>query len=213
MKNNGIFYLIIILLIVGGVYWFMIRDDDGGVDRSIKGTPDPVQKTAKGGTEKKIGGYDLNIQYIYSYDVDALVVHTEDYDDGSLNGTLAPKDVALAWGPVAEYNTSIDFNWEQSNRWYSWYVDDVRVLSPVGGVDGVSTHSANTHLIPADSTVKDKVMRIKRGDHIKLTGYLVNVDGSKKDGSTFYWYSSTTRDDTGDGACEVMYVESVSWLD
>ena len=137
----------------------------------------------------------------------------EDYDDGSLSGTIAPKDVALAWGAVAEYNDRIDFNWEQSNRWYYWHVNDVGVLGPVGGEDGVSTHSANTHLIPADSRVKDDVMKIKQGDHIKLTGYLVNVDGSKPDGQTFYWYSSTTRDDTGDGACEVMYVESVSWLD
>ncbi|MBO5610514.1 MAG: hypothetical protein J5929_09150 [Eubacterium sp.] len=213
MKNSSLKFIFILLLIIAVGYWIMSKGVFGGVVRGVKGVPDPIQKEAKGSTKKKIGGYDMDIQYLYSYDIEALVVHDEDYDDGSLSGTIAPKDVALAWGPVAEYNDRIDFNWEQSNRWYYWHVNDVGVLGPVGGEDGVSTHSANTHLIPADSRVKDDVMKIKQGDHIKLTGYLVNVDGSKPDGQTFYWYSSTTRDDTGDGACEVMYVESVRWLD
>lgn len=210
MRKYG-FQLIILILIVFvlGSYWYTHR----GVVRSVKGVPDPVQKEATGGTQKKIGGYDMDIAFKYSYDVSALVVHDEDYNDGSLNGMLAPKDVALAWGRVAEYNDKIDFNWEQSNRWYYWHVDDISVLGPVGGVDEVSCHSANTHLIPADSSIRDDIMRIKQGDYIRLQGYLVDVDGSKKDGSTFYWYSSTTRDDTGDGACEVMYVEKVEWLD
>lgn len=211
MKNNNFLIIILIILVlVAGGYWFFGRDN--GVVRGIPGTPDPVQKKAEGNAQKEIGGYTMDIQFLYSYDVDALVVSAEDYNDGSLNGMLAPKDVALAWGKVAEYNDRIDFNWEQRNRWYYWHVDNSAVLGPVGGVDGVSTHSANTHLIPANDGIGDKIMEIKKGDHIKLQGYLVNVDGSKPDGSSFYWDSSTTRDDTGDGACEVMYVEKIEWL-
>ena len=38
-----------------------------------------------------------------------------------------------------------------------------------------------------------------------MRGYLVNVGGP--DG--FSWNTSLRRDDTGNGACEVFYVESV----
>ena len=199
----------IFLAFIAGTYWYTHK----GVVRGVKGAPDPVQEKASGGVEKQIGGYDMTISFLYSYDVSALVVHEENYDDGSVDGMLAPKDVALAWGKVAEYNDRIDFGWSQSGRWYYWYVNDSSVLGPVGGEDGVSTHSANTHLIPADSSVREDVMRIKQGDYVRLQGYLVNIDGTKKDGSTYWWYSSTTREDTGDGACEVMYVKKVEWLD
>ena len=46
---------------------------------------------------------------------------------------------------------------------------------------------------------------LRRGEFVAMRGYLVNVGGP--DG--FYWNTSLRRDDTGNGACEVFYVESV----
>ena len=43
------------------------------------------------------------------------------------------------------------------------------------------------------------------GDIVHLEGQLIEARG--KDGST--WRSSMSRDDTGDGACEVVYVRSL----
>ena len=86
------------------------------------------------------------------------------------------------------------------------------VLDPVGGIDGVARQCSNNHLIPADTRVKKAIKKIKKGDHIRITGYLVYIDGKKSDGTTFFWNSSTTRDDDGDGACEVIYVTDVEWL-
>ena len=40
---------------------------------------------------------------------------------------------------------------------------------------------------------------------VSMRGFLVNVGGP--DG--FYWNTSLRRDDTGNGACEVFYVESI----
>jgi hypothetical protein len=42
-------------------------------------------------------------------------------------------------------------------------------------------------------------------DLVELEGYLVYVKGDN-----FTWNSSLTRNDTGDGACEVLYVEKIS---
>ena len=54
---------------------------------------------------------------------------------------------------------------------------------------------------------------VRRGDHIRIKGYLVNVDAVKPNGSeSYYWHSSTSRTDTGDGACEVIYATEISWV-
>ena len=72
--------------------------------------------------------------------------------------------------------------------------------------------AANTHIIPANDEIRDLVGYIRRGDHIKLKGYLVNVSGYRDaDRATFVWNSSTSRTDTGPHSCEVFYVTSVEW--
>ena len=179
---------------------------------SVAGIPDPVQKEAKGSTSFDLDGFDVKIDYLYSYDISALVVGTRSYSDYDIGGKLAPKDLALAWGKVAEYNDRIDFHWSQSNRWYYWQVNTYSEIEAVGGVDGVSQHSANNHLIAADETVKAAIKSINAGDYVRIKGYLVNVSASKPDGTNFWWNSSTERTDTGDGSCEVIYVTSVEWL-
>ena len=201
----------IIIIIIAIVVFALVQH--GGRRRGVAGIGDPVQKPAHGGTEMEIDGYKLNISYLYSYDISALVVSTHDYAGTDLGGKLAPRDFALAWGTVAQYNDKIDFHWRQSGRWYNWQAKSYEEIEPVGGVEGVSKQSANNHIIPADDTVRKSIKKIKKGDYIKLTGYLVNIDGAKDDGSTFWWNSSTTRNDTGDGSCEVIYVTAVTWLD
>lgn len=180
--------------------------------KAVAGIPDPVQSEASGGTSFELDGFNVVVDYKYSYDISALVVGTHNYSDSDLSGKLAPKDLALAWGSVAEYNDRIDFHWSQSNRWYYWKTNTYDEINVVGGSDGVIQHSANNHLIPADDTIRDAVKQIDAGDYVRLKGYLVNISASKPDGTNFWWNSSTSRDDTGDGSCEVIYVTSVEWL-
>ena len=172
--------------------------------------PNPIQTKTSGKKTFELDGYQFQIKYKYTYVINALVVSSHDYKGKQLANKLSPKDVALAWGKVAEYNNSIDFHWRQSGRWYYWQTYDS--LDPVGGVDGVNSHSSNNHLIPANKSVKAAIKKIKTGDLIRLTGYLVDINARKQDGSTFWWYSSTTRKDTGAGSCEVMYVTDVEQL-
>jgi hypothetical protein len=63
------------------------------------------------------------------------------------------------------------------------------------------------------------VMRsIQTGDQVKIRGKLVNVDGTligeawKYEGTKTIWQTSISRDDTGAGACEVLYVEEIEIL-
>ncbi len=203
----------IIFILIAGALIFYFKGSSGDARRSVAGIGEPKQEKAKGSTTLQMDDFKVDISYLYSYDIEALVVHTKNYTGGTLGDKLAPKDLALAWGKVAEYNDRIDFNWSQNGRWYYWKTDTYAELNPVGGVSGVSKCSANNHIIGANDAVRASVKKIKAGDHIRMKGYLVNINASRPDGATFYWYSSTTRDDTGDGSCEVFYVTDVTLLD
>ena len=181
--------------------------------RAVAGIREPIQTEASGQTTMIKSGYTLTLEHLYKYDIEALVVHAHDYNGLSVGDRLSPRDLALAWGIVAEKNDLVDFHWDQAGRWYSWRVNSYDELAPVGGESDVNRHSANTHIIPANSSVKWEITKIMPGDHIRLKGYLVSIYGENSKGSTFTWSSSTTREDTGDHSCEVMYVESVEVLD
>lgn len=201
----------ILLVVIGLTAWYFVYKN--GTRRSIQGLPDPVQTQADGGMSKKVDGYDVDITYKYSYSIDALVVHTKDYNGSKLSDSLSPVDLGLAWGNVAATNTEVDYHWEQSGRWIHWQINTSAEMIKAGGISAVNEHCSNNHIIPADSSVESTVKKIRRGDHVRLEGYLVDVYGKKPDGTWFSWNSSTSRTDTGDGACEVFYVTSAQIVD
>ena len=94
-----------------------------------------------------------------------------------------------------------DFDISQSVRFYSW-----RPRGPLPiARESVISHSANTHVIPADARIRAQLQALRVGDVVRLTGIL--VDGKRDDGA--WIHTSLTRLDSGPGACEVMLVQSV----
>ena len=206
LKNKRRILTLIIFALILFIYLY-----GKGRQRAVAGIPDPVQTEASGETYLSVGGYDMTVKFLYEYEIEALVVSTHNAHDGT-GAKLAPRDIVLCWGSVAALNETIDFHWNQSGRFYSWHVDTYDEVNAAGGVQGVNEHSSNNHLVPADSKIRRQINSIKTGDHIRLKGYLINIDGTASNGSTFYWYSSTTRSDTGDHSCELIYVTEVEWL-
>ena len=82
-------------------------------------------------------------------------------------------------------------------------------------IDGyyVTTHVSNNHIIPRYPSVHDAVVGLSEGDSIVMRGYLVEVEGTRHEGTTVYtsqWGpSSLVRDDEGPGACEIFLVHSI----
>lgn len=207
-KKKILTYLMIGIVILSVVFYF---DYKNGRQNAIAGIREPIQTETTGTTYISLKGYELTVSYLYEYDIEALVVSTHDYQTG-IAGALAPKDLALAWGTIAEHNIDVNFHWSQNNRWYYWRVDTPQEVGVAGGELRIIRQSSNNHIIPANDDIKQKVKYIRRGDHVRLQGYLVNIDGRSSDGSTFNWHSSTIRTDTGNHSCEVFYVTSVEWL-
>ena len=120
------------------------------------------------------------------------------------NADLSPVDLALGWGPMSDSAVLERIDISQSNRFYHWYVREF----PIPRHD-IERNSANMHMIPANETIAKRLAQVREGQIIALKGYLINIRA--EDG--WHWYSSTTRNDTGFGACEVIWVESFDILD
>lgn len=144
-------------------------------------------------------GNAVEITLLAEYSVDAGVKGTKNYvTDGA--SSVSPKDVVLAWGDLNNPLYEDYVSYSQSGRWFYYRTSDVDVISP----GHISLHAANTHLIPADETVKKAIKKIKTNDYVHLEGFLVNVHFDGGD-----WGSSLTREDTGDKSCEIFYVTEV----
>jgi hypothetical protein len=137
------------------------------------------------------------------YDITARVLGHEDYRFDAMS-SLVPEDLALGWGAMSDNRVLKAFNIEQSARFLTW-----RPLGrpPISRED-VIAHSSNNHVIPADPSVGRELARLRVGEVVHLTGFL--VDGVRDDGASVR--TSLSRTDTGAGACEVMLVETVEVL-
>ena len=137
-----------------------------------------------------------------TYAITARVLRKESYhvDGGAV---LAPLDLALGWGAMSDTAVLRQVDITQMGRFFYWRPHDGTTF-PLARKD-IETHAAQVHAIPADAAVLRTLQKLRPGNVITLTGYLVDIRGPHG----FAWNTSLTRDDTGDGACEVMWIREV----
>ncbi len=140
---------------------------------------------------------EYTIKPFAEFNVKAVVLSAHRYFWGRA-GELVPVDLALGWGPMSNGNVLKDLNIRQGNRWYFYSYRELPI--PDGEI---IANSANMHLIAATPEVAGKIRKARRGDIVEFRGYLVQV--TAEDG--WHWNSSQSRTDTGDGSCELVWVE------
>jgi hypothetical protein len=142
---------------------------------------------------------DYRITPLATFHIEARVLSKERYNFDK-ESKLSPIDLALGWGRMSDETILKEIDISQSGRWYHWHVDQFPIPR-----QEIERHSANMHMIPVDEAVKDTLISMRKGEIVKLEGYLVRIDG--KNG--YVWESSLTRNDTGAHACEVVFVKSI----
>jgi len=142
----------------------------------------------------------FRVAALASFRIEARVLGSKSYCCSSPN-RLAPIDLALGWGRMSDESVLGRLDISQSGRFYYWYYDGA---PPIPRRE-IETSSANMHLIPATKVIARRLERVRPGSIVTLRGYLVEVRGE----GGFVWRSSLTRDDTGNGACELIWVEEV----
>lgn len=135
------------------------------------------------------------------FSVDARVLSREDYHLGR-EAQLSPTDLALGWGRMRDDAVLARLAISQSSRWYAYRWRGDPPLPPAE----IVRSSANMHMIPANENVARALHRVHRDEGVRIDGWLVEADAP--DG--WRWRSSLTREDSGDGACEVVYVCAIT---
>ncbi|NND44289.1 MAG: hypothetical protein HKN58_03125 [Xanthomonadales bacterium] len=137
------------------------------------------------------------------FNLRARVLSAKRYHLG-MESKLSPVDLALGWGAMSNTAVLERIDIRQSGRWYH-----TRYAYPAPLPDQeIIRHSSNMHMVPAHPDVAKALKRIREGDLVRIRGQLIDVDH----GSGWNWRTSLRRDDTGNGACEIVWVESL-WVE
>lgn len=140
-----------------------------------------------------------------SFSAKVLVIRRKDYSASSRDalGVMSPTDLAVAWGIAAKDDVLSRVKITQSNRRYIWRYRNSDKDIP--GVKDFTRYSGNWHMIPANEQVASYLKRVESGDIVRIEGDLVNVSFD----NGIYYKTSLSRDDTGDGACEIIRARSI----
>ncbi len=162
--------------------------------------PDPPRQTDGGGVAIQLEGYTLTP--LARFEGQARVIGLSRYRLDR-ESDLAPYDLALAWGAMSDSRNLEAVRLSQSGRFLHWSWDE---RGPPIPAQELARSMTNVHVIPADDFITRRLAGLREGELVRFDGVLVAAQGD--DG--FNWRSSLTRDDTGQGACELLWLESLS---
>ncbi len=191
-------WLVIAVLFVAGLNFLRNCSVQRRLSSTAVVTEQPLQISAVM-APFQLDGYE--IEPVARYEVRAKVLSVERYRLGR-EADLSPVDLALGWGPMSDKAIIEQLNFSQSNRWYFYRWSGSAPADP----NALANTSANTHIVPMTNVLKQRLLSIKQGEVVKLKGHLINAKHS--DG--WAWRSSLSREDRGNGSCELLLVEDVS---
>lgn len=113
-------------------------------------------------------------------------------------------DVCVVWGENAGNPALQEFEF-----WNGIFTCNFKTRDHEAWTEFRPEQLSNNHLVSDDEFIRQQVKRIAVGDQIRVRGYLASygIPGGPRRGT------STTRLDTGDGACETIYVREFEILE
>lgn len=158
-------------------------------------------------------GYHFELTPRYSYELSGLLVHTFSYDTWysiDKKDKVIPIDLCIIWGDNVRSGVFKDWNsrFSQDQRFCWWH----------GSQPIKNDQISNNHLVVKSDEFEKKLNNLQVGDQIRLVGKLVDIKATPLKSGEGYangvttFTTSTIRQDTGAGACEVIYLEDIQVL-
>lgn len=211
-------YLFIILPVVLAITFFSRNDYRSVADIDSEILRDPIQtqlKSANPITFQK-DNFSYTITPLYDYDIAGLLVHHLNYNTWyslSRVDSVFPTDLCLIWGDNIKNGSykSKSVRFTQDFRFCLYYYSGND--TPIN-----NSEASNNHLVIQSDNLRKIAENLNTGDQVRIKGKLVNVEArpigniGDYEPNDLIWPTSVTRDDSGAGACEVIYVESIQIL-
>jgi hypothetical protein len=173
----------------------------------IKRLVDPIQETTfRSPFWIETQGQRYRIKPLYDYTLEGVVVSFHDADSfGDIwhhrrwKDFLNVRDLCVIWGTNVSNGVYQNMTFD-NDSWTCWaYWPDAQT-----GANFHMTQLSNNHLLVGDDYIKEKLMSAEPGDHIRINGQLASYENPS---NNFKRGSSTRRDDSGNGACETIFVK------
>lgn len=193
---------------------YLLKDNLPDADDILEETLQPPVQTKVDMAPFRIDAGEMvyTITPLYAYELYGLVVSYHNcgtwwdiYHHGRWKDFINVKDLCVIWGSNAESGVYKEMRFT-SDSWtctYYWPNQDV-------GARFDHTCLSNNHLLSHDESVTRALLNTSRGDQIYLRGYLAEYSHTNGE---FHRGTSTSRTDTGNGACETIYVEDFEILE
>ena len=176
----------------------------GNIDYVAEIAKEPSQTaTRKQPFDVRYEGVQYHVAPEFAYDIVGMIVSYRHHDDNSrmhrlANDHLNMMDVCVVWG-----DNTAGAQLQKLDFWNGIFTCNVKTRDQAAWESFDMNQLSNNHLISDDDYIREQVRDIQIGDQIRVRGYLASY-ASPNGGMRG---TSTTRTDTGDGACETIYVE------
>ncbi len=204
MRFSGIG--ICLSLVVLAVSFWHRNEIPGGLDFVPQIAAEPEQrKTRRQAFDVSYNTIDYEVRPEYEYELFGLVVSYRHHDGDSrmhrrAGDHLNMLDVCVIWGDNVN-NQRLD----KIDFWNGIFTCNVKTRDTAAWQAFDMTQLSNNHLISDRDDIREAVSGIRVGDQIRVRGLLARYESPGGERGT-----SVTRTDTGDGACETIYVEEFS---
>jgi len=161
---------------------------------------DPVQTDASPDEVPSEYGQ-FHLKALARFSIDGRVLHRKIYrfDKGA---DLVPVDLAVGWGPMSDQAVLDRLEISQASRFFYY---EYKGVPPIAREE-ITSHATNLHLIPSTKAIAAQCKSLRPGELVHLAGLLVEASGP----GVGTWRSSLSRTDSGNGACELVWVEDIS---
>jgi hypothetical protein len=161
--------------------------------------------------EAKVGGIAYQIKPLHEYTLQGMVVSQHDtrtwWDQvhREWNDLLNVADVCVVWGNNIRREAYRDIAFSSGQFTCNFQTASTEAFNAFD-----QTAISNNHLLSNSAAVARTIRDVRIGDQVRFKGYLAEY--SHNHGLAFHRGTSTVRNDTGNGACETVWVEDFEIL-
>ena len=145
---------------------------------------------------------DQKISVLEPFDGEFRILGSKEYSHDE-QAKFSPIDYAVTRDLFIEPEIARQISINQYDRYLNWKMAKTPVPPRLA-----TQFVSNMHIIPANPEIANQIKKVKRGDLVRLKGDLVQVNDKN-----LVWKSALDWNGVGDGACRLIRVESIQWVE
>ncbi|WP_407639256.1 hypothetical protein [Acinetobacter larvae] len=143
-----------------------------------------------------------NISVLDHFDGEFRILGSKEYHHDE-QAKFSPIDYAVTRGLFTEPEIARQISINQYDRFLNW-----KMAHPPIDPRLATQLVSNMHIIPANPKIAQEIKKVKRGDLVRIQGEMVQVNDRD-----LVWTSALDWNGVGDGACKLIRVDSIQWLE